>query len=304
MYQLRCKVAEPGTAITPPGSTKPTSSKREYQDWTTAPKSSSPAQSSNDDSGSDIQSDEETREFIPEECLFCNHASKDFDENVSHMRQTHSLVIPFQSSLAVDLNTLIWYLHLVIFGYRECICCGRRRRTVEAIQQHMIGSGHCRFNVTSEISEFYDMPSKDEQDAESSSRPDEHTLRLPSGKLLSHRSYNESTSKSKLREKPQIGVSELGAPSEKDGNRQALTKRDRKEQALTTQFAQLRTKDQMSLTHLSAPQQRSLLATHKKALDQAKRAEKRTRRRVDGVGNKGIIDTKYFKQEVPIYMGG
>jgi pre-60S factor REI1 len=246
-------------------------------------------------------------EFIPEECLFCNQTSKDFDENLSHMHHTHSLMVPFQSSLAVDLQTLIWFLHMVIFTYRECICCGKRRRTIEAVQQHMTSMGHCRFSVTDEMRGFYDMDSLGQQIAENRSHPDDRTLRLPSGKLLAHRSYVDPTSKSRLREKPESSASSLSAvpvSQQSEPGPQALTKRDRKEQALTTQLAHLRTGDQMSLMHLPESQQRSLLVAHKKELDKAKRAERRKRSRMDHVGNMTAVHTNYYKQEVPVYMGG
>lgn len=245
----------------------------------------------------------EIAEFAPEECLFCNRTSNDFDENLSHMRQAHSLFVPFESSLTVDHRTLVWFLHMLIFSYRECICCGKRRRTVEAVQQHMISLGHCRFNVTEEMGEFYHMDAPGEH-PEGQSHPDEHTLRLPSGKLLGHRSSPNSASKMKLEGRSLGGQSTLPTSQENDAGTQVLTKRDQKEQALMARFSQLRTGDQMSLMHLPESQQRSLLAAQKKEVDEAKRAERRRRRRVDNVGNKTAIHTKYYKQEVPIYQGG
>ncbi|KAG7146628.1 hypothetical protein HYQ46_004564 [Verticillium longisporum] len=196
--------------------------------------------------------------FIPSACLFCPETSRDFEASLSHMHQAHSLaipfplVIPFQSSLAVDLQTLLWFLHMTIFSYRECICCGTRRRTVVAVQQHMLAAGHCRFNVTSEMSELYDVDS------------------LNRNVLDLH----------------------------------ALARRDRKEQALTAGMAQLRAADRMSLVRLPQGQQRSLLVARKNELDRAKRAERRTRGRMDHVGNMTAIHTNYYKQEVPVYMGG
>lgn len=261
-------------------------------------------ESSSEESASDTSSDVDMIEFVPEDCLFCNRTSKDFDENLSHMRQAHSLIIPFQSSLAVDLQTLIWFLHMVIFSYRECIGCGKRRQTVEAVQQHMMSMGHCRFNLTQEISGFYLMDSLGQQSPESRSHPDDRTLKLPSGNLIAHRSYVDPTSKSRPREKLLASVSASPATQQSNPASQALTKRDRKEQTLTTRFAQLRAGDQMSLMHLPESQQRSLLVAHKKELDEAKRAERRKRGRLDNVGNKTTVHTKYYKQEVPIYMGG
>jgi pre-60S factor REI1 len=225
------------------------------------------------------------------------------------MHQSHSLFIPFQSSLAVDLHTLIWYLHMVIFSYRECICCGKRRQTVEAVQQHMTSTGHCRFDITDEMSEFYHMDLLASQTPETPSQPDEHTLRLPSGKLLAHRSNSEGTLKRRLRDKVSAEPAALPGPDQDNAEpastgSQAIAKRDRQEQALSAQLAQLRTGDQMSLMHLSESQRRSQLAVRKKGLDEAKRAERRNRRRLDNVGNKTAIHTNYYKQEVPVYMGG
>lgn len=306
MYKVRCRVAESGTTTLSPESGAKRSTRRLEQDWELISKS---PQTDEDEiyiqgSASDASSDNEIIEFIAEKCLFCNQTSKDFDENLLHMRQTHSLVVPFQFSLAVDLQTLVWFLHMIIFSYRECICCGKRRRTVEAVQQHMISTGHCRFDLTEEMSIFYTINSLGQQTTEGCSHVDDHTLKLPSGKLLTHRSHVGSTSKSRLREKPHAGPSTLPASQQSSTGPQALTKRDRKELALTIQLTQLRTGDQMSLVHLPESQQRSLLAAHKKELGKAKRAERRKRGQVDNVGNKTAIHAKYYKQEVPVYMGG
>ncbi|GAP93396.2 putative pre-60S factor [Rosellinia necatrix] len=97
--------------------------------------------------------------FTPGQCLFCPSPASSFADSVAHMQKSHGLFIPHQESLAVDLETLFKYLHLVIFGYRECIHCGTERATVQGVQQHMTGKGHCRFDVSepdSEFAEFYD----------------------------------------------------------------------------------------------------------------------------------------------------
>ncbi|KAK4156222.1 C2H2 type zinc-finger-domain-containing protein [Chaetomidium leptoderma] len=314
VYKIRCRVAEPGTTISPPESGSKPSPGRPKQDsnFTSKPPQVD-EESYDEESESDASSDKEIVEYVAKECLFCHQTSKDFDENLSHMHQTHSLVVPFQDLLVVDLQTLIWFLHMVIFSYRECICCGKRRRTIEAVQQHMTSLGHCRFNVTDEMSGFYDMDSLGgQQTAESRSHPDDRTLRLPSGKLLGHRSYVDPAPKSSRQreEKSPAGPPALSPASQPSDDStetetpQALTKRDRKEQALTTQLAQLRTGDQTSLMHLPQSQQRSLLVARKKELDKAKCAERRKRSGLDNVGNKMAIHTNYYKQEVPVYMGG
>lgn len=322
MYRIRCRVAEPGTTITPPdtdtGSAPEPLSRRRKQDWKSASEphqadEEAHSEDSDSDWDSDSSSDKNAIEFVPEECLFCNHTSKDFGDSLLHMHRVHSLVVPFQSSLAVDLQTLTWFLHMIIFGYRECICCGKRRRTIEAVQQHMTSAGHCRFNVTEDMGHLYRLDSLGQEPAESRNHPDEHTLRLPSGKLLAHRSYVDpaGSSKGRLRlgEKPSAAGASASPASQPSSSTipvgsQALTKADQKEQALTAQFAQLRAGDRMSLMHLPQSQQRSLLLAHKKQLDQAKRAERRSRGRMDHVGNRTAIHTNYYKQEVPVYQGG
>ncbi len=79
----------------------------------------------------------------------------------------------------MDLETLFSYLHLVISGYNECICCGTQRHTALAVQQRelaptlllltmrrpvieclclcpadMLDKGHCRFDIDRDDSEY------------------------------------------------------------------------------------------------------------------------------------------------------
>ncbi|KAK7739714.1 hypothetical protein SLS53_005684 [Cytospora paraplurivora] len=163
--------------------------------------------------------------IIPEQCLFCNLVSADFGSNVSHMHKKHGLFIPIDIEdgsliLAVDLETLVRYLHLVVFEYNECLCCHTQKQTTEAVQQHMMGKGHCRIDLVGEESEFRDFyeevddgsaVSDDDMDqGEAFARSDNDetgttpksqartrepsfmnkskTLRLSSGKVLAHRS--------------------------------------------------------------------------------------------------------------------
>lgn len=129
---------------------------------------------------------------------------------MAHMRKSHGLFIPHQQHLTVDLEALFRYLHLIIFGYRECIKCGTERATVQAVQQHMTSKGHCNFDTSeedSEFAEFYDF-SEPEDDVESDTDGDgdeknqeattsssrtplpvgQDSIRLPSGKIISRQS--------------------------------------------------------------------------------------------------------------------
>ncbi|KAM0224297.1 hypothetical protein ACHAQD_002688 [Fusarium lateritium] len=128
-------------------------------------------------------------EFIPGRCLFCAHGSATFDDSMKHMAAAHSFNIPFQDLLAVDLETIISYLHFVIHTYGECICCGTQRGTVEGIQHHMLAKGHCRFDISPETEEFYQIPDFNNTltDKQDSSNP----VKLPSGKVISHRKHEE-----------------------------------------------------------------------------------------------------------------
>lgn len=165
--------------------------------------------------------------FILEQCLFCNLTSPDFDTNVSHMHKNHGLFIPLEIedgllALVVDLETLVQYLHLVVSGYKECLFCHTGRQTTQAVQQHMMGKGHCRIDLDgeSEFRDFYEevdnasaasenaldegdlgesYPKSDDEitqetttdkqsKRQASFETDGNSLCLSSGKVLSHRS--------------------------------------------------------------------------------------------------------------------
>lgn len=98
----------------------------------------------------------EETEFDPGRCQFCNRFNTGLDENLEHMRKAHGLFIPDRDHLVVDVETLLAYIHLIIFGYRECLHCGVQRGTVGAVQQHMMAKSHCKFDLQDSDSEFRD----------------------------------------------------------------------------------------------------------------------------------------------------
>ncbi|KAI1271324.1 C2H2 type zinc-finger-domain-containing protein [Xylaria sp. FL0933] len=195
-------------------------------------------------------SDSNVPPFTPGQCLFCPQHSATFPDSVIHMQKSHGLFIPHQKNLIVDLETLFRYLHLVIFGYRECIQCGTERATVQGIQQHMTGKGHCKFDISeqdSEFAEFYDFSELEdnaESDADSvegegnhdreavtrsSQRPlmaDEDSIRLPSGKIISKHSSSVQARPSftHMRRRPRSSASQLVyslvEPDEQEGEEQ------------------------------------------------------------------------------------
>ncbi|KAG4275759.1 hypothetical protein FPRO04_08273 [Fusarium proliferatum] len=148
------------------------------------------------ESESDVEDDSEedqelvATDFVPGHCLFCTKDSSTLDESMEHMSLAHGFNISFQEFLAVDLETLVSYLHFVTNTYRECICCGTRRSTVEGIRHHMLAKGHCRFDITPETEEFYEIPQY--EDALGHKKQDVgDPVRLPSGRVISHRKHEE-----------------------------------------------------------------------------------------------------------------
>jgi pre-60S factor REI1 len=126
------------------------------------------------------------------------------------MQTAHGLFIPRRERLLVGLETLLAHLHLVVFGYRECLACGTVRASVAAVQMHMRGKGHCRFEVgeASEFGAFYDFGQEEGGAADATdgdgdaqvedgaagvrSGPvlmaDGASVRLPSGRLVGRKS--------------------------------------------------------------------------------------------------------------------
>ncbi|KAK8113357.1 hypothetical protein PG984_013883 [Apiospora sp. TS-2023a] len=234
------------------------------------------------------------RPFTPGQCLFCPNSSPSFSDSVTHMQKSHGLFIPYQESLIVDLETLFKYLHLVISEYRECIQCGTTRSTVQAVQQHMTGKGHCRFDVSedSEFAEFYDFSEPEDgeegdDEAEEESSPDEskaatssssHTkpiladedsLRLPSGKIISRQSSPGQTGPSFTQQfrrrtrKPlasQLEFSEAKSDSnEKGEGSESDSQRDNSTQALTKREKRERAAVTHQLASMSAGDRNTLI---------------------------------------------
>ncbi|PTB38729.1 uncharacterized protein TrAFT101_006751 [Trichoderma asperellum] len=305
VYNLRMKVAEPGVVISPPSesqSTKKTSSpkaKKAVQVEDTAELNDESDVDIDADIDSDVNVDGGTElsakpEFNPKQCLFCDEENENFGQSLDHMSKAHSFTIPQPAYLIVEPETLVGYLHLVIHGYGECILCAARRDTVEGIQHHMKAKGHCRFNVASDLAEFYDVPSLEYQAGEES-------LRLPSGRLLSHRTGPtrpalariarqsaernlEGRTTSALATRP--NESELVPTQNNDNSPPA---------APSTQISQLSRGDQQSLAHLPDHEVRSILATTARAIDQSRREEQQSQLGLAQAGNTTL--TGHFRMD-------
>ncbi|KAK2005746.1 hypothetical protein LZ32DRAFT_596654 [Colletotrichum eremochloae] len=234
--------------------------------------------------------------FDTTRCLFCNGHSEDLDDNLDHMRKRHGMAIPYPESLIVDLETLLKYLHLVIYEYTECLYCGSIRNTPQAAQQHMTGKGHCRIDIDKENSEskdFYDLESKPDSDGDHFCGPrhdyfvdvEDETRRLPSGKTVTHRNAKkvryqqdwnareETNSLSRLEEGERSQDLTDSAPVTKNGKNKDLVMSEKSNNMFNKQLTSMRQEDRLALAHLPLPQQRALIAKAKKQQEKWNRFE-------------------------------
>ena len=273
----------------------------------------------------DEDDSQDEADFDPAQCVFCNHMNSSFDDNLIHMLKMHGLFITDKDRLVVDVETLIAYFHLIIFGYFQCLYCSTIRSSTEAVQQHMMRKAHCKFDISSEdfgFHEFYHFDSShetdEEEDAEIPSKrstfslvqlDDDASCVLPSGKVLSHRSSRQHRPR-QHNNHPNVGpsspqpdhISSTFSPTTPDRTPShsppgALRKVEKRNAALKTQLQHLRGNDLRSLMHMPTSQQRALLATQKKQMDKARKAERMMQSRVEGRGNKTLM--KHFVCDVP-----
>ncbi|KAL4866011.1 C2H2 type zinc-finger-domain-containing protein [Aspergillus spectabilis] len=230
VYNLQLKVAQPGSAILlqPPPSTP--SNQRKRAAPSCAGKRTEldvgPDQDSNTDS--DTEDEPSVVDFNPGKCLFCVQASSTSDDNMTHMAAAHGFSVPFPEFLAVNPETVVSYLHLLIFGYRKCICCCTQRSTVKGVQQHMASKGHCRFDITPDTEEFYKIPQSHSQNAviEQMQRDSSMPVRLPSGKLIAHRKNLDINERRAARRGPpdrDLDSFALGSGTSRPGSRAPST---------------------------------------------------------------------------------
>lgn len=244
-------------------------------------------------------------EFDESQCLICNSASPDLDQNLTHMSRVHGLHIE-TTNLLVDIESLLSYFHLVISGYYECLYCGKQRSTRQAAQQHMIAKGHCKYdlaNKDSEIREFYDFSSLE---AEEELSRNVLAMRLSDDSQLASEARSKASRRSKRADRhdritaspvaqaPSSLVSQPqsdtdsgseGAEQSSDSLRQLSARAQKQEYTLNSQLARLRADDRKSLLHLPVSQQRALLLTHHKQTEKARRSEQTQRGNLESAGN-------------------
>ncbi|KUI68137.1 hypothetical protein VM1G_04563 [Cytospora mali] len=242
-----------------------------------------------DEPGSSDEDEAAPIHFDPTQCLFCNQKSASLAENMSHMQKRHGLIIPSPERLIVDIETLVAYLHLVVFEYAECLSCGSIRNTPQAAQQHMTGKGHCRIDITKENSEFRDFynfdPESDSEEEEGTTGNstvdrfvgvDEETRRLASGKLVSHRRarkprvhqhvarIDEQDASGSLLEGETPLVSELSSVLTPGSKSKELRATEKRGLLFNKQLVTMRSGDRQALMHLPLSQQRTLVAKAKR----------------------------------------
>lgn len=147
--------------------------------------------------------------FSPSQCLFCNIESASLDSNLAHMLHAHSFFIP-NAEYLIDMESLLSYLFAAISIFHECLFCGSSKTTKFAVQDHMRGKAHCKVDFEEDdehdLKQFYDFSGGDVDDDDEEEEEEEGTqpetqvevdlvpideddeLRLPSGKILGHRS--------------------------------------------------------------------------------------------------------------------
>lgn len=207
------------------------------------------------------------------------------------MRLAHGFTIPDRQSLAVDDETLVAYLHLVIFGYHECLLCGSVRPSREAAQQHMTGKNHCRFDLSSEKSEyrdFYDDSGVDDAAAKPVVMKD--AMRLPSGKILAHRDHAKARATDPAKAAaaavkkqdalpPGLGRASMypstpAVPTLSEEDREGMSKRMVKRCDLAAkQMAHMSASDRLTLQRYPVKQQWAMFLLSRRNVERAWRAQ-------------------------------
>ncbi len=251
-------------------------------------------------------------DFDESQCLFCNQTSPDLDQNLSHMLKAHGLYVDL-TNLLVDVGSLLAYFHLVISGRYECLYCGTQRSTRQAVQQHMMAKGHCKYDILdedSELRDFYEFYSSETREellqqnlhgmrfSDDPQLPSQVRRRKPGQPKPSHKHGPDMTdspldqalptptptpqSHTDTNAEPTSNAAQTPSHSLGELSTRAL----KQECTLSNQLARLRADDRRSLLHLPASQQRALLATHHKLIEDARRTEQIERTNLESAGNK------------------
>jgi pre-60S factor REI1 len=153
---------------------------------------------------SDEWDDDTENPIANNNCIFCDHHSKNLVKNLQHMSIAHSFFIP-DAEFCCDVEGLLSYLAEKVCRDFICLWCNEKGRTfysIQGVRQHMIEKGHTKMlhegAALAEYVDFYDYsasyPDHDEGKNvnEEFEAPvldgDEYQLVLPSGNVIGHRS--------------------------------------------------------------------------------------------------------------------
>ncbi|KAH6870587.1 C2H2 type zinc-finger-domain-containing protein [Alternaria rosae] len=150
---------------------------------------------SNSKSPTGDANDDHSKTLSSTRCLFCPSAFLTPAANLGHMSTQHSLFIPAPSQL-YSLESFLSYLAVLIFEYHECLYCGQKKGSVDAVQTHMRDKGHCMIDM-SELRGFWDVE-VEEGDSEDWKYKMKAETHLPSGLVVNpwrSNSGDETTSR-------------------------------------------------------------------------------------------------------------
>ncbi|KAM5454928.1 pre-60S factor rei1 [Microsporum canis] len=246
--------------------------------------------SENETDESDVESPA-APEYNPEQCLFCGETNVTFDDNLFHMSKAHSFIIPYQDNLKVDMMSLLRHLYHVIYASRRCILCATRRRTVQGVHHHMMAKGHCRFDVSPDIADFYIASKANSRRLSNEASEISSLLWLPSGRARGRRTRPAKYRRTSEHKEP----TPLPLSNGMNGQENTTTEDDDAASASYTQLLRLSRGDQQGLAHLSNPEVRSLLAIRAKHTDQSRREETHAKLKLEKAGN--ITLTAHFRAD-------
>lgn len=231
----------------------------------------------------------EEESFNPFQCLFCSFESASMDSNLTHMSHAHSFFIP-DAEYLFDMESFLSYLFAVVSVFHECLSCGSSKTTKLGVQAHMRGKGHCNVDFEDDehdLKQFYDFPGdvEDEEGNQPKTKltllPNEDDeLRLPSGKILGHRS----------RARPRQDLSDHPS-SPSSPRQQPHTETVSMSSTTTDRSLAMRAGTSTSLAGVPALERRALIAIEKKM----EKMETREKTKYQHVVDKGGNQQKRYK---------
>jgi len=110
---------------------------------------------------------------------------------LNHMLKVHGFFIPFVEHLT-DLEGFLNYLGAKVGVGHVCLWCGKEKKSVESVQQHMIHKGHCKIRLETEEDEeeyfeyytFEEDKVEDEKDKIEKEEKKENSMELKKEKLM------------------------------------------------------------------------------------------------------------------------